>query len=58
MDPITIIAAITAASTLIEKGIQIMEERKRHAELTPAEEAAWDKFVAEQLQKPHWKLSQ
>lgn len=57
MDPVTIIAAISAASALIEQGRKIMEERKRSRELTPEEEAAWDRLVAEQLRKPHWQPS-
>lgn len=54
MDPATIIAAVSAASALIEQGRKIMEERKRNQELTPEEEAEWDRLVAEHLQKPHW----
>lgn len=57
MDPATIIAAVSAASALIEQGRKIMEERKQNRELTPEEEADWDRLVTEQLQKPHWQPS-
>jgi len=57
MDPITIIAAVSAASALIEQATKIIEERRRNRELTPEQEAEWDRVVAAQLAKPHWRLS-
>lgn len=57
MDPITIIAAVSAASALIEQATKIIEERRRNRELTPEQEAEWDRVVAAQLVKPHWRLS-
>jgi hypothetical protein len=57
MDPVTIIAAISAASKLIEQGVRIMEERRRNRELTPEQEAEWDRLKAETLNKPHWEPS-
>lgn len=57
MDPMTIIAAVSAASALIDQATKIMEERRRNRELTPEQEAEWDRVVAAQLAKPHWKPS-
>lgn len=57
MDPLTIIAAINAASTLVNTLAPILAERKRRHELTPEEEAAWDRLVAEKLSQPHWQPS-
>jgi hypothetical protein len=57
MDPVTAIAAISAAITLTEKVVAIMEERKRRRELTPEEEAEWDRFKAERMTAPHWQPS-
>jgi len=57
MDPMTILAAIQAATLLINEGRKIMEERKQNREMTPEEEKAWDKYVQEQTGKPHWKPS-
>lgn len=55
MDPITLIAAVNAAAKLIEQGVKIMEERRRNRELTPEQEAAWDRLKAETLNQPHWQ---
>jgi hypothetical protein len=57
MDPATIIAAVQAASLLIEQGSKLMEERRRKRELTVEEEQAWDQYVAAQVKKPHWRPS-
>lgn len=57
MDPATITAAVAAAIKLVEMGQKIMEERRRNRELTPEEEAAWDREVASRLSQPHWQPS-
>lgn len=54
----TIMAAITAASALVNTLAPIMEERRRKRELTPEEEAQWDQFVEERMSASHWKPSQ
>lgn len=57
MDPVTIIAAISAATTLTEKLVAIMEERSRIRELTPEQEAEWQAFKRARFRMPHWKPS-
>ena len=57
MDPLTIIAAISAASALVNTLAPIIADRKRKKELTPEEEAAWDEYVAKQQAAPHWRPS-
>lgn len=57
MDPETIIAAISAASTLINTLAPVIEERRRNSELTPAQEAEWDRIKAEAYAQAHWQPS-
>ena len=57
MDPLTIIAAITAATKLVELGAKAIEERRRRGELTDEEERAWSEYLELRLRSPHWTPS-
>lgn len=57
MDPVTIIAALSAATRLANQLYQIMEDRRRKQELTPEEEAEWDRHKAHMMTQPHWQPS-
>lgn len=56
MDPLTIIAAMTAASKLIEVGTKIIETRRRNRELTAEEAEAWRVYLESKLEQPHWSV--
>ncbi len=57
MDPLTVIAAVTAAAKLIEVGAAFIEERRRRGELTEEEARAWEAYLEARLQSPHWTPS-
>jgi hypothetical protein len=57
MNPSLIIAAVSAASTLIAELTKIIEERRQLKELTPEQEAEWDAYVQRRMQEPHWQPS-
>lgn len=57
MDPVTIVSLINGATSLFQSISKIVEERRRNRELTPEEEAAWDRFKAERMNDPHWQPS-
>lgn len=57
MDPLTIIAAISAANALVQTLSPIIEDMRRKQELTPEQEAKWDAYVRAQMEKPHWRPS-
>jgi len=52
-----IIALVSAAMVLVEKGLAALESRRSGKEMTPEEEAAYDKLVADRMKMNHWKKS-
>lgn len=57
MDPVTIVAGISALaqlSTLIAKTI---EDRRRTGELTTEEAKAWEDYTSGRMSQPHWNPS-
>lgn len=54
MDPLTVIAAITAAAKLIETGTNYIEARRANRELTAEEAEAWRVYLESRLAAPHW----
>lgn len=59
MDPITWIAAATAALKLVDNAITALEERRANGgkEWTKEEEEAYDALIAERMKAAHWKPS-
>ncbi len=57
LKPELIIASTSAAIQLVEAGIRIMNARRQAGEMTPEEEAAWDREVTQRLQASHWTPS-
>lgn len=52
-----VIALVSAALTVINKGIDYLESKKTNKEMTPEEETAYDAMVAERMKLPHWQRS-
>lgn len=57
MDPQTIILGTHAAIAIINALREYQETRRVNREMSPQEEAEWDRFVNDQRSLPHWKPS-
>jgi len=57
MEAATIIALASAALMAFNKSMEYLEAKKQNAEMTPEDEAAYDKLVEERMKLPHWQKS-
>lgn len=57
MDPVTIVAGITALAQFSQLIAKTIEERRRTGELTPEEAKAWEDYTSGRMSQPHWNPS-
>lgn len=57
MELTAIIALVSAALGAVEKGMAYLDAKKINREMTPEEEAAYDKLVQDKFKSSHWRKS-
>jgi hypothetical protein len=55
MNATTVIMAIQAAAAAYDLAIRIRDEAKRKGEMTPEEDAEFDRIMQSRMQLPHWR---
>jgi len=55
MQAMAVIAMATAALEFFNKLMGNLQTQKQNKEMTPEEEAAYDKLVEERMKLPHWQ---